>query len=51
VNGSVYFDVEKYNNTQDYGILNGRNLDDLLTNTRSLAGRMKNAANLILHYG
>ncbi len=39
VDGSVYFDVEKYNKTQDYGTLNGRNLDDLLTNTRSLGGQ------------
>ncbi len=39
VNGSVYFDVEKYNQTHDYGILNGRNLDDLLANTRSLGGQ------------
>jgi len=39
VDGSVYFDVEKYNKTQDYGILNGRNLDDLLNNTRSLGGQ------------
>jgi len=39
VNGSVYFDVEKYNQTQDYGILNGRNLDDMLNNTRSLGGQ------------
>ncbi|MBQ5466005.1 MAG: class I tRNA ligase family protein, partial [Muribaculaceae bacterium] len=27
-NGSVYFDVEKYNNDHRYGILSGRNLDD-----------------------
>jgi len=39
VNGSVYFDVEKYNQTQDYGILNGRNLDDMLNNTRTLSGQ------------
>jgi len=39
VDGSVYFDVEKYNNTQDYGILNGRNLEDLLNNTRTLGGQ------------
>jgi cysteinyl-tRNA synthetase len=39
VNGSVYFDVEKYNKTEDYGILNGRNLEDMLTNTRSLGGQ------------
>ncbi|HEY8780778.1 MAG TPA: cysteine--tRNA ligase [Mucilaginibacter sp.] len=37
--GSVYFDVEKYNKTQDYGILNGRNLEDLLNNTRTLGGQ------------
>jgi cysteinyl-tRNA synthetase len=39
VNGSVYFDVEKYNKTQDYGILNRRNLEDLINNTRDLGGQ------------
>ena len=39
VNGTVYFDVEKYNNTQNYGILNGRNLEDLMNNTRTLGGQ------------
>ncbi|HEY9533683.1 MAG TPA: cysteine--tRNA ligase [Mucilaginibacter sp.] len=39
VDGSVYFDVEKYNNTHDYGVLNGRNLEDLLNNTRVLGGQ------------
>ncbi|HWZ36651.1 MAG TPA: cysteine--tRNA ligase [Mucilaginibacter sp.] len=39
VDGSVYFDVEKYNSTHDYGILNGRNLEDLLNNTRVLGGQ------------
>ncbi|WP_295650743.1 cysteine--tRNA ligase [uncultured Mucilaginibacter sp.] len=39
VEGSVYFDVEKYNKTQDYGILNGRHLEDLLNNTRNLGGQ------------
>jgi len=39
VDGSIYFDVEKYNKTQDYGILNGRNLEDLLVNTRALGGQ------------
>jgi cysteinyl-tRNA synthetase len=39
VNGSVYFDVEKYNQTQDYGILNGRNLEDMINNTRDLGGQ------------
>ena len=39
VDGSIYFDVEKYNQRQDYGILNGRNLEDLLNNTRTLGGQ------------
>lgn len=39
VNGTIYFDVEKYNQTQNYGILNGRNLDELLNNTRNLGGQ------------
>src|ERR1700753_2997717 len=39
VNGSVYFDVEKYNKSEDYGILNGRNLEDMLNNTRNLGGQ------------
>lgn len=39
VNGSVYFDVEKYNHLKNYGVLSGRNLDDMLNNTRSLGGQ------------
>jgi cysteinyl-tRNA synthetase len=39
VNGSVYFDVEKYNKTHDYGKLSGRKLEDLLSNTRELDGQ------------
>jgi len=39
VDGSIYFDVEKYSKTEDYGILNGRNLEDLLNNTRTLGGQ------------
>jgi len=39
VEGSIYFDVEKYNQTQDYGILSRRNLEDLLNNTRDLGGQ------------
>ncbi len=38
-NGSVYFDVKKYNESFPYGILSGRNIDDLLTNTRTLDGQ------------
>ena len=39
VNGSVYFDVEKYSKTFEYGKLSGRVLDDLMTNTRALEGQ------------
>ncbi len=46
VDGSVYFDVEKYNQNHDYGILNGRNLDDLLTNTRALGGQQEKRGRL-----
>ncbi len=38
-NGSVYFDVEKYNQQYKYGKLSGRNLDDIKTNTRQLDGQ------------
>ncbi|MGN0007515.1 MAG: cysteine--tRNA ligase, partial [Alistipes sp.] len=38
-NGSIYFDVEKYNKEYHYGRLSGRNLDDIVTNTRSLDGQ------------
>lgn len=37
--GSVYFDVEKYNHDHKYGILSGRNIEDLLNTTRSLDGQ------------
>ena len=36
--GSVYFDVEKYNHDHHYGVLSGRNLDDIINNSRELAG-------------
>jgi len=39
VNGSVYFDVIKYNENKKYGILSGRNIDDMLANTRELEGQ------------
>jgi cysteinyl-tRNA synthetase len=35
-NGSVYLDVNKYNQHYPYGILSGRNLEDTLTGTREL---------------
>jgi len=37
--GSVYFDVEKYNKKHKYGVLSGRVLEDLLSNTRELEGQ------------
>lgn len=37
--GSVYFDVRKYNECHRYGILSGRNIDDLLSTTRNLDGQ------------
>ena len=37
--GSVYFDVEKYNKDHHYGILSGRNIDELLETTRNLDGQ------------
>ncbi len=39
VNGSVYFDVLKYNDKYNYGKLSGRVLEDLLPNTRKLEGQ------------
>ncbi len=36
VNGSVYFDILKYNEKYKYGKLSGRKLEDLQSNTRSL---------------
>ena len=38
-NGSIYFDVEKYNEKYHYGKLSGRNLDDIVTDTRKLDGQ------------
>jgi cysteinyl-tRNA synthetase len=37
--GSVYFDVEKYNQVHKYGKLSGRNIDELLETTRELEGQ------------
>ncbi|MEN9340007.1 MAG: hypothetical protein RIQ62_1319 [Bacteroidota bacterium] len=39
VNGSVYFDVKKYAESNDYGKLSGRILEDLLETTRDLEGQ------------
>ncbi|MDR3217770.1 MAG: cysteine--tRNA ligase [Dysgonamonadaceae bacterium] len=37
--GSVYFDVEKYNQQYNYGVLSGRNVEDMLNTTRELEGQ------------
>ncbi len=39
VNGTIYFDVEKYNQKENYGALSNRKLEDLLNNTRDLGGQ------------
>ena len=38
-NGSIYFDVLKYNKSHHYGVLSGRNIEDLIHNTRTLEGQ------------
>ncbi len=39
VNGTVYFDVEKYSREHDYGTLTNRKLEDLMEGTRELDGQ------------
>jgi cysteinyl-tRNA synthetase len=39
VNGTVYFDVEKYNKEFPYGQLTNRHLEDLIANSRELSGQ------------
>ncbi len=39
--GSVYFDVPKYNRDHAYGKLSGRNIDELLATTRALDGQQE----------
>ena len=38
-NGSIYFDVLKYNESNDYGVLSGRKIEDLMHNSRALDGQ------------
>ena len=40
VNGSVYFDVVKFNETNNYGKLSGRKLEDMIANTRELSAQI-----------
>jgi cysteinyl-tRNA synthetase len=39
VNGTIYFDVEKYSKEKSYGVLTNRKLEDLLEGTRDLGGQ------------
>ena len=38
-NGSVYFDVNKFNEDHTYGVLSGRKLEDMIANTRDLTAQ------------
>ena len=38
-NGSVYFDVSKYNASGQYGKLSGRNIEEMITSNRVLEGQ------------
>jgi cysteinyl-tRNA synthetase len=50
INGSVYFDVKKFNEDYEYGKLSGRKLEDMISNTRELAAQdeKKNAQDFAL---
>ncbi len=39
--GSIYFDVEKYNQDHPYGILSGRKVEELIATTRELDGQQE----------
>lgn len=44
VNGSVYFDVQKFNESNAYGELSGRKIEDMIHNTRVLSGQSEKKA-------
>lgn len=44
-NGSIYFDIKTYNEKHKYGILSGRNIDELLAFTRELDGQQEKKNN------
>jgi cysteinyl-tRNA synthetase len=50
-NGSVYFDVAKFAAEYNYTVLTGRNLHDLLNNTRELDGQEEKKGDWILRFG
>jgi cysteinyl-tRNA synthetase len=49
-NGSIYFDVLKFNESHNYGKLSGRQLEDMMANSRELAAQSdkKNPADFAL---
>lgn len=49
--GSVYFDVRKYHQDHEYGKLSGRNIDDMLSNTRTLSGQDQKEIRSTLPFG
>ena len=46
VNGSVYFDVQKYHQDHQYGRLSGRQLEEMMANTRDLEGQAEKRASV-----
>jgi len=46
INGSVYFNVEKYASVHSYGRLSGRKIEDLVTNTRDLDAQTEKKSSL-----
>ncbi|MGN0068458.1 MAG: cysteine--tRNA ligase [Prevotella sp.] len=49
-NGSVYFDIERYNKDHKYGVLSGRSLENIIDESRALqgVGEKKNQADFAL---
>jgi cysteinyl-tRNA synthetase len=50
-NGSIYFDVVKFNETNHYGRLSGRNIEDMLANTVILMDNLTKETRKTLPYG
>ena len=48
--GSVYFDIAEYNKENNYGVLSGRDVEEMLSNTRELDGQSekRNSADFAL---
>ena len=51
VNGSVYFNVKKYNEHYHYGMLSGRNIDELIAGYRDLDGQEEKKHSIDLFVG